>query len=312
MTNNSYEVLRGADVYLGRTYGEWISEFFSWLFSVAPDTNNNGSVVFLRPFVSSPDPNYQGRIEPNLMVGNDKLQIFTDQALLIPVLLSYWASTDPNETETMLRERVRMDMINGDNLRDDQITIDSKSIELEADDSIGSHLIESPLFTLMVPDVEYGKSLKDYVDYPLTSGLNQSVGTGYFFLIRFHEEGLHVIHSYARGHTTEKGEYNEEFLYQIQVNNADKRPLPPQHGIISVAATKFILAKLNDKRAELSGGEYGDLKNIIINSRNQNKKAVLSNGKIWGAINTLKPDLSEAEPEEIGAFLGKFKALKPE
>ncbi|HEY6883641.1 MAG TPA: hypothetical protein VI278_06345, partial [Nitrososphaeraceae archaeon] len=179
----NYQVIGPNDVYLGRTPGEWMSEFMGWLFSINPDQHNSGPVVFLKPFPYERTPDYPVRNEPNLMIGKDKLQIFTDQPIMIPVLLSYWATNDPNETETMMRERIRSDMINSDELRKDQITIDGNSIEIDED--IKDYLIESPLFTLSVPEDEYTKSVANMVDWPVMPGVNQSVATAYIFIVKF-------------------------------------------------------------------------------------------------------------------------------
>ena len=56
----------------------------------------------------------------------------------------------------------------------------------------------------------------------MPTGVFQSVASGYFLLVNF-TEGPHIIHSYARGRTTEKGAYWVEFLYEVNVKNAPER-----------------------------------------------------------------------------------------
>jgi len=100
--NDVYEVIKPNELYLGKTYGGWVCDWINWLFSIDPDKHNDGHVVFLRSLPFSSQPGYAMGLDPMIMVGNDKLEIFDDQAVLFPVIMAYWAATDPADTEVTL------------------------------------------------------------------------------------------------------------------------------------------------------------------------------------------------------------------
>jgi hypothetical protein len=277
----SYKVANPRIAHLGKTYGEWASQFTVWLFSTDPDQHNNGQVVFLRGMPYPTPPDYIPGSIPNVMVGDDRLSIFSDQFLFVPVIFAYWASADPAESEISLHDRARVDIDNGDNPPDTrQVTIDGAEINLIDKDGqkyyMADFRIESPLFPLSVPDTEDGTSLKDYIEYPLTPGENRAVTMGYFLLLKF-EAGDYIIHSYARGRTTEHGRYNEEFLYQVKVLDANLRPSPSQLRVLEPKSTSYLLAKLDDKsnKQEITRDEFTELKNIVNMSRYFNERTVL-------------------------------------
>ena len=99
-------------LYKGKSYAEWIADWTNWLFSVNPDDHNSGPVVFLKhvpPIRKQSSSNNQveegeeinGKFMKsiNVMIGEDVLDITEGQAILIPILVSYWSAEDPDEDE---------------------------------------------------------------------------------------------------------------------------------------------------------------------------------------------------------------------
>jgi len=299
VAQNKTHVIPPDSIYLGKTYGEWVADFVNWLFSVDADKHNNGQVVFLKGISSTVPPDYASGLEPNIMVGKDRLEIFDDQAIFFPCIMAYWSATDPGETEVSLRERVKLDIDGGDNPpTNNQVTIDRQPIDAE----MGDHLIQSPQFTLFAPDSEYGKSLKDYVEYPMPTGVFQSVASGYFFLVNL-TEGLHIIHSYARGRTTEKGAYWVEFLYEVNVKNALERGQPSKSGLIPEKKTKDLLSKLQNlqKENEIDDVEYETLKNIVGNSRQTLTETMVDRFEAEDLVTNLLPKIQKRLQEKLRA-----------
>jgi hypothetical protein len=283
-----YEVLDPTITHFGKTYGEWASDFVSWYFSIDPDLHNNGPVVFLRGMPLPHPEGYSPGTTPNIMVGNNKLNIFSDQLVLIPVIFAYWASADPMVSEISLRERTRVDVYNGDfPPTEEQILVDKEPVNLgknsDEERLMMDFLIDSPVFTLTIADsdsdldVKYANSLKYSVEFgSLSTGDNRSVATGFFLLLRF-KPGLHTVHSYARGRTTEKGPYNEEFLYEINVLDKDFRPSPSQLRILDPQSTLYLnktLKEMVDKK-ELEEKRYNELISIVDQARARNKFSVV-------------------------------------
>lgn len=293
----THSVIPPDSIYLGKTYGEWVSDFVNWLFSIDADNHNNGQVVFLKGISSTTPPDYAAGLEPNIMVGKDRLKIFDDQAIFLPCIMAYWAATDPGETEVSLRERVKLDIDGGDNPpTNNQVTIDGQPIDAE----MNNHLIHSPQFTLFAPDSEYGKSLKDYVEYPIPAGVFQSVASGYFFLVKL-TKGSHIIHSYARGRTTEKGTYWVELLYEVNVKNALERGQPSKSGLIPEKKTIDLLTKLQSlqKENEIDDTEYERLKNIVDGSRQTLMETMMERFETENLVTNLVPKIQKRLQEKL-------------
>lgn len=286
-----YSVVLPHEAYRGKTYSEWICDWINWFFSVDPDRVNNGPVVFLKQFPplteSGSDEvdsttnevllsSYKNK--PNIMVGDESLEVFDDQAIICPVIMAYWAAAyGPTDTEAFLRQRVRSDIDNGDDPpRQSQVTINGKNIELDASVNMGDYRFETPVFQLMVPDAEYGKSYKDFVEYPVEAGSFPAVGCGYFLLLKDLVPGQYTIHSHARGRSTENGDYYAELLYQISVRDRAEKHIPPKSGIIPAPLTRYAKKKLKDQldNKGLTEKEFVELDGILNRSREMIKDTV--------------------------------------
>jgi len=234
--------------YLGKSYADWTSEWFNWLLSAHADSHNLGPVMFLRPtglpstntsaYTSDvvhtslqkiigtntlQDPHRQNIDEcqakyandPNVRIGSDRLQIFDDQAIFVPLVITYdIANAQYNDWGNLQDTGSTMD---GDNTPDHhQLTINNKPIDLPEGLSMTEFRITTPIFTAVVPDVPYGISMKDFLDNgPITPGSYPAMVAGYFFMLKFNP-GSYWIHAWASADRQGKP-YFSELLYLIKV-----------------------------------------------------------------------------------------------
>ncbi len=232
----AFTIIDPGTLYRGKSYNDWAKEYFAWYFSADPDDHNNGPVVFLKSTPSlrtlfssittgsnlSAIPQFISNymIQPNVMVGLDKLDVSTDQAILIPAIVSYFSATEPSDNIHTLQHFVRDAAANSDNPPiNTQIKIDGVPIPLD-ERAMKRHSLETDPFMLTVPDVEPGRSYKDYIEIPtLPPGIWTTVGGGYFFLVQLLEQRTYVISSRVKGKKYLDGrEYFADLLYQISVH----------------------------------------------------------------------------------------------
>jgi hypothetical protein len=78
------------------------------------------------------------------------------------------------------------------------------------------------VFTAVVPDVQYGRSIKDFLESPVAPGSYPAMVEGYFVMITFDpphpESGGYWVHSWASAPREVRGPYFSELLYQIDVS----------------------------------------------------------------------------------------------
>jgi hypothetical protein len=256
---NQPSVVDPSTLYLGRSYSEYAADWFNWFLSSHADDRNAGPVVFLR---SAPLPNRKTQIddlevsgktttaaatsdtsysgptlyvnEPNVRIGIDKLEIFKDQAVFVPIIVAHEESDLPYKDWGYLQEYCGITIDNGDNPPDlIQLTINGNTLQLPGGkQDFGDFRIATPIFTAVVPEAPYGASIKDFLEAgPLSPGSYPAMITGYFVLLKF-EPGSYWVHSWASAGREEKGSYFSELLYQIDVVQRPKSV--PNHNMITV------------------------------------------------------------------------------
>jgi hypothetical protein len=252
-----YEILDPDLNYRGKSYSSLVTDWFNYFISTDPDKRSLGPVVFLKSVpapklvsgggpsnvaneasVSSPysaDPYYPRNYEnnPNVRVGGDKLQIFTDQAVFLPILMAYEIATKPYQSWGELQEYTGAIMDNGDDPPEEkQITIDGKPIVLPPKMEMTRFRILTPVFTTVVPDIEYGRSLRDVLEDDVPPGQFATVVEGYCLLVKFNPPKTpktYVLHSLAKAGHEQRGLYTAEILCQIEVNERPKKS--PSEGV---------------------------------------------------------------------------------
>jgi hypothetical protein len=305
----AYMVVDPDDLYRGMSYSEWTSNWFNWFLSADADRRNSGPVVFLRskgipneksgagisdvqtladvgsgsyPLPDSPAADVTGLTtfskpyvnDPNVKIGGDRLQIFEDQAVLVPIHVCFWLKTTPYTDYGSMQDHTGLTIDNGDNPPDiSQLTINGMEIELpitqeekEEKKVMVSKLadvkktlvdmkkgqktpadikelkinlvkelklmerfrITTPIFTAVVPEAQYGRSAKDFIEEsPITPGSYPAMVDGYFVMFKF-KPGTYWVHSWASAPRETRGPYFSELLYQIEVH---KRR--PRYGMIT-------------------------------------------------------------------------------
>lgn len=278
-----YEVMDPRMNYCGKSYSEWATDWFNWFLSAHADKRTLGPVVFLRShglpnhitgaYISdevavkgsdtSPDgrsaaPEYQTPYvnDPNIRVGSDKLQIFEDQAVFIPIIIAYqFSSVPPYADWGSLQDYCGLLIDNGDDPPETkQLTINNEDIQLPAE--MEEFRVTTPIFTAIVPDAPYGTSIKDFLEEgPIAPGTYQAMVEGYFVMVKFKRPGNYTVHCWASAGREVKGPYFSDLIYEIGV-----RPKVKRHGMITArypARNEAMLNRVLNKKKEI--GELTDL-----------------------------------------------------
>jgi hypothetical protein len=246
----TYDIVDPAALYRGRSYSSLVQDMFNWYVSTDPDKRIFGPVVFLRstpiPSPNRPDgykesaeltvsnvyaedPLYERPYanNPQLRVGGDKLQIRNDQAIFIPIIFAYEFSRKPFYDWGSMQDYTGSTIDYGDNPpKVQQLLIDGKPIDADLD----KFRIVTPLFPVIIPEADYGRSLKDFLEESIAPGQYLAIVEGYFVLIEnLKPSGTHRIYARASAPRERGGPYLAEFLYEIYV---EERPKPPSRGAL--------------------------------------------------------------------------------
>jgi hypothetical protein len=241
--------------YRGKSYSSLASDWFNYFISIDPDKRTLGPVVFLKSVPApklasgeaassvsnessvssaySADAYYPRKYEnnPNVRVGGDKLQIFADQAVFWPILVGYEMATKPYQDWGQLQEYTGTIMDNGDDPpQENQIKIDGKQIVLPGKMEMTRFRILTPVFTTVVPDIEYGRSLRDFLEDEVPPGYFPAVVEGYFLLVKFNARKTpYILHSLAKAGREVRGPYSSEILCEIEVKERPRKA--PSQGV---------------------------------------------------------------------------------
>jgi hypothetical protein len=255
----TYNIVDPRAMHLGKSYSEYAADWLNWFLSANADKRNSGPVVFLRSHglpnstarsydieldttITTPTSDTSARCDdypgtylnyPNIRIGSDKLQIFDDQAVFVPIITAYhFATVFPYRDWGNLQDYTGSVIDNGDNPPDPhQLTINNQPIDLPEELPMSEFRITTPIFTTVVPDVPYGISIKDFLeDSPIPPGVYPAMVAGYFVMLTF-TKGSYWVHSWASAGREVAGPYFSELLYQIDVR---ERPKCVPHGMITV------------------------------------------------------------------------------
>jgi hypothetical protein len=275
-TLTDYDVIGPRDSFakIGRTYQDLMEAYAQWLLSDSPDDHNNGDVVFLRgvDFPETPERlGYNG--QPVMKVGNRALNIYDGQYLFRPVICTIMNDIDDGKKTVQDRYfSVWRDTLQGDNPPStSQIRIDGEKISLGGPTDLSDFLTYSRDFTLHVPTVPYGRSLKDYLDTPITPGRSQAVIGGYCILFKFkshRKPESHTILFEGRGVQGPQGQYVSSGLYQVNVSPSPPKPTsrdPESRLVLSPdVTTKMIgILKKRELARDLEDGDSRRLQEIV-------------------------------------------------
>lgn len=263
--NGEYKVVSPDTLYFGKSYSDYASDWFNWLLSAKADTRNSGPVVFLSSkhipdMTTQSGRNFFDLIkvseatratsysafdlansgapklyvnEPHIRIGNNRLQIFEDQAVFVPSIVCYLFATEPYMDWGYMQDFVGLMIDAGDNPPDTlQLTINNESITLPSGlSNLTEYRIRTPIFTTLVPDTPYGTSLKDFLEEgQIPPGTYPAMIDGYFVMLQL-KPGRYWVHSWAGAGREVRGPYFSELIYQIEVC---ERPKCDPHGRLTV------------------------------------------------------------------------------
>lgn len=237
-----YRIIDPRLPYRGKSYSEWACDWFNWFISADADIHNSGPVVFLRsmgppkqdmldsstgriPEDNSTTPNLDTNYpkkyynEANIRIGSGRLQITEDQAVLVPIIMAYEFGGPPHKDWGYLQDFVGLTIDHGDDPPNKhQLTINNEDITFPDGIRMEDFRITTPIFTAIIPEVEYGRSVKDNLEIPAISGNYPVMVEGYFVMLKFKSNtNSYWIHSWASAPRETTGPYFSELIYEIQV-----------------------------------------------------------------------------------------------
>jgi len=237
-SKRGYKILDPGVLYRGKGYGDWACDWFNWFVSANADKRNSGPVAFLRSQgipqsiedgsqgptenssnVSNLDPSYAKIYlnEPNVRIGGDRLVIFEDQAVFWPVLVGFWVGAEPYADFGYMQDYTGVVIDHGDNPPDtDQIKINKDDVILPEDLSLLDFRIMTSIFPAVIPEADYGSSVKDFLEMSHPPGHYPALVEGYFLMLKF-KPGIYYVHSRASSPREFHGQYTSELFYGIQV-----------------------------------------------------------------------------------------------
>jgi hypothetical protein len=212
----------------------------------------------------SDDQNYPRKYvnNPNVKVGSERLQMFADQVIFCPIVTAYAEASKPYMDWAYMQEYTGVAIDYGDNPPDpSQFTINGQKLKVNR---LDEYRIATPVFTAVIPDIEYGRSAKDFLEMPLAPGHYPIIVEGYFVMIKFRRAATYYIHSMASAPRETRGNYFAEFLYEIEVIRRPRRTAmrgapgfrdSQNQGIIN----RILSAK--EKNGEMTSGQVTSIKN---------------------------------------------------
>lgn len=153
-----YQIINPTSLYCGKSYSDWTTDWVNWFLSADADRRNSGPVVFVRS-KGLPDkktgPNISesshlsgysiadddsGTLrsytnDPNIRIGGDKLHIFEDQAVFVPIIVAFTLKANPIADWGSMQDTIGSTIDCGDNPPDNsQLSINGRPLSLAVPD----------------------------------------------------------------------------------------------------------------------------------------------------------------------------------
>lgn len=250
---------------VGLSYQDLLEMWTTWFISDNPDGRNySNKVLFLRglDFPESLEKiGYSG--QPAAMVGTHSLNISEDQYLFLPVINTFVIDDEHAKTVQERNFILWRDTSAGDNPpQSSQITIDKEHLNSQLFFTISRD------FTLEIPDVTYGRSLKDYLDIPLTvTGERRAAAAGWCILFKFTppagEAKSYSVAFHARGVIDPFGQYYAAGIYTINVSPSELKAPGPAQAPSIIRQRLHGRLEVRKQKGEISTEEYRNLKSVI-------------------------------------------------
>jgi hypothetical protein len=288
-----YEIVDPSELYFGKSYSGLAEDWFNWYVSADADKRNFGPAVFLRTAPIPPnskasaysvasemsvtntfadDPFYDRPYQnlPNVRVGGEKIVIRKDQAVFIPIITAYEVMRKPYFDWGQMQELTGLTIDYGDDPpKREQLKIDGLPIEgasLKTDEDMKKFRILTSIFSAVVPDADYGRSIKDFLEVTVSPGVYPAIVEGYFVLLKNFTPGFtYLIHSRASAAREQRGSYVAELVYEISVENRTKPDsvgAVPYRSSRNLAIIKRILTEKMEK-GELTEAQRNSILGVI-------------------------------------------------
>ena len=198
---------------------------------------------------------------PNVRVGSDRIQIYTDQAVFVPIIVAFWIATKPFHDWGLMQEFNGLTIDYGDNPPGkEQFKIFDMDAEIPLNREWGDFRVSTPIFTAVVPESDYGRSNRDFLEESVVPGHYPAMVEGYFVLIKFKRPpangGSYFVHTWASAPREARGPYFSELLYEIEVKERSKKERESRGALgFRPARNEGAMAKL--LRAKMKTGELG-------------------------------------------------------
>ncbi len=181
-------VLKPDEMHRGRSYSEWIESWANLLVSGSPDYPTGNQMRFLRGNIDYKSDEGGSRFkEPGKFfdkTGNLRETIYSDTAVLIPIVTALYTINEPYEGRALLDEEglryaVRKDITEGGKM---WLRIKSKKDDVYKPvvDNLEKYYFESAKFTL---NVSRDSPLVGKFEYPLAPNNYEAVQGGYFVIL---------------------------------------------------------------------------------------------------------------------------------
>jgi hypothetical protein len=279
----NYTVVDPSQLHNGKSYSSLAEDWFNWYVSADADKRNFGPVVFLRSAPIPPngksaaysemgvtnsydddafyDRPYQNL--PNVRVGAEKLQIRKDQAVFIPIIIAYEVARKPYFDWGQMMDLTGSLIDYGDDPPlVDQLKINGQNVRGIED--MRKFRILTSIFTVVVPEADYGRSIKDFLEVTVNPGHYPAIVEGYFVLLKDFEPGYtYLIHSRASAGREQRGPYIAELLYEIKVLPTTKRDTVGAIPYHSSARNQSIIRRTLKEKTEKGEMDEGKARAIL-------------------------------------------------
>jgi hypothetical protein len=214
----TYKVVLREENFRGMSYGSWVARWSNWLLS--EQSYSQSDVLFLRGNVAwKPSEGEGGQlriIPPGSFLDRrgDLCEKIDDHTpVFIPIITAMYFIGDRYEgrvleNEEQIRYAARNDINEGGPMYAQIKQGTGKFTKIV--NNLENHMVESPLFKLMVSEKS---PLLDYLEYPMTPGIYDAVTVGYFLILRGLNSTYYQIQFGGKG----RGYYRTDSVYDIIV-----------------------------------------------------------------------------------------------
>jgi hypothetical protein len=202
----------------GLTYGQWVAVWMNQVMSGEPDIQYTGrgkGFSFLRGNIEFGYKQDPAHAVFDTMTVENRLRIFQDTAVFVPVITSMFYNEDVYQGQIMkdeisMRNTARRDTVDGGSVGV-TIRVAGNNSNYSLVNDLNDFFVESPLFPLSVSE---NNPYKETKESPMEAGQYQAVTVGIFVIISHWPTGVFRLSVFGRG----VGNYLSKSVYDIEVS----------------------------------------------------------------------------------------------